>query len=236
MTAVRDLIHQALRSIGVLAAGEVATASEAQDALDALNQLVAQMNNDSLLLYNVVEHVFALVAGTQSYTIGTGGVFNTARPLAIEQALLRDTAMSPPLDIAMGILTQEQWAGVSLKGLSLTYPLWVYLDLSYPLAHVIVWPIPDSGKQLVLWLQQPLTAFATLDDAVSLPNGYERLLRLSLAQELCLEYGRAIGPELAALVESARGNVKRANAKTPVLTCDTGTRQGRSKGFNIYVG
>lgn len=236
MTSVRDLIHQSLRTIGVLASSEVATASEAQDALDTLNQIVGALNNDSLMIYSVAEHVFPLVASTQAYTIGAGGVFNTPRPTAIEQALLRDTSLAPALDIAMGILTQEQWAGVSLKGLSLPYPLWVYLDLAFPLARVIVWPIPTDTKQLVLWLWQAIDAFATLDDVVTLPNGYERMLRYRLAAELCLEYGRAIGPELEALATMATENVKRVNARHPVLTCETGARQGRSRGWNIYVG
>lgn len=236
MTTVRDLIHQSMRTLGVLASGEVASANEAADALDTLNQLIGSLNNDSLMVSSVVDHVFPLVAGTQNYTIGTGGTFNTPRPTAIEQAVLRDTSLAPALDIAMGILTQEQWAGVSLKGLSLPYPLWVYLDLAFPLARVVVWPVPTDTKQLVLWLWQAISAFSTLDDTVALPNGYDRMLRYRLATELALEYGRAIGPELEALAGLATENVKRVNARHPVLTCDTGARQGRSKGWNIYVG
>jgi hypothetical protein len=227
MATVRDLIAASLRSIGALASGESATAAEAADALVLLNELLESWCLESLLVYNVTQNVFTLAANTQSYTIGTGGVFNVERPTAIEAAFLRDSTTTPAIDLPMGVLSQAQWADIAVKGLTAGYPLWVYLDLAYPLGHVLVWPVPPSAQALVLWLEQPLTSFASLDTTLALPKGYQRALRTHLAIELCPEYGRAVSPELAGQASEAKEVVKRSNSVTPLLTCDAGVRQGR---------
>lgn len=44
MTTAADIINQALKDIGVLGMGETATAEDATDGLDALNQMLGQWN------------------------------------------------------------------------------------------------------------------------------------------------------------------------------------------------
>jgi hypothetical protein len=62
MTA-REIIASTLRLLGVLAAGETATANEANDALESLNQMLSSWSNENLVVYQKVRDEFTLTAG-----------------------------------------------------------------------------------------------------------------------------------------------------------------------------
>lgn len=70
MTAPIDIISRALKDIGALEAGETPTPDAAQDAFDMLNDLIDQWSNEGMMIYNVTEIIFPLIAGQTQYTIG----------------------------------------------------------------------------------------------------------------------------------------------------------------------
>lgn len=65
-----EIISRALKDIGALEAGEVPTPDAAQDALEMLNDLIDQWSNEGMMVYNVTEIVFPVIAGQTQYTIG----------------------------------------------------------------------------------------------------------------------------------------------------------------------
>lgn len=65
-----DIISGALKDIGALEAGETASADAAQDALVMLNYLVDQWSNEDMMIFNVTEIIFPVIAGQVQYTIG----------------------------------------------------------------------------------------------------------------------------------------------------------------------
>lgn len=65
-----DLINGALRKINVLAAGEVLSNADAQDALAVLDDLLESLSNEHLACYQRVENIVTLLAGKGIYTIG----------------------------------------------------------------------------------------------------------------------------------------------------------------------
>ena len=65
-----DIISGALKDIGALEAGEVATADSAQDALIMLNGIVDQWSNEEMMVFNMTEIIFNVVPGQVQYTIG----------------------------------------------------------------------------------------------------------------------------------------------------------------------
>lgn len=215
-----DLISAALRLIGVLASGESPSASEATDGLSSLNDMIDSWSNENLLIPSKVREVFPLVVGQQTYTWGTGGNFNSPRPQKIEQALIQIVAYTPPLELPMKILNQEQFAGILLKTLTSTYPMYIYCDNAYPLANVNVWPVPGQGDNLVFYSWKPLTEIATLTTQISLPPGYQRALRYALAVELAPEYGRAVSPAVSETADVAVASIKRMNWQPNYLRVD----------------
>jgi hypothetical protein len=73
MTKPIDIVSRALKDIGALAAGEVPTADEAQDAFDMLNDMCAQWSNENMMVFYKTEIIFPVVQNQVQYTIGPGG-------------------------------------------------------------------------------------------------------------------------------------------------------------------
>jgi hypothetical protein len=70
MTVPIDVISRALKDIGGLEAGETPTPEAAQDAFDMLNDLIDQWSNEDMMVFNVTEIIFPVIAGQTQYTIG----------------------------------------------------------------------------------------------------------------------------------------------------------------------
>jgi hypothetical protein len=70
MTQPIDIISRALKDIGALEAGETPTSDAATDALDMLNDLIDQWSNEDMMVFNVTEIIFPVIAGQTQYTIG----------------------------------------------------------------------------------------------------------------------------------------------------------------------
>jgi hypothetical protein len=70
MTQPIDIISRALKDIGALEAGETPTSEAATDALDMLNDLIDQWSNEDMMVFNVTEIIFPVIAGQTQYTIG----------------------------------------------------------------------------------------------------------------------------------------------------------------------
>ena len=83
-TTAQTIINGALRLLQVASTDVVLTADEANDALEALNQMIDGWSNESLMLYHVQLEQFTCVPGLNPHTIGYGGNFNTAVPIHIE--------------------------------------------------------------------------------------------------------------------------------------------------------
>jgi len=73
MTKPFDIVTRAMKDIGALAAGEVPTADEAQDAFDMMNDMIDQWSNESMMVYYKTEIVYTINPGQTQYTIGPGG-------------------------------------------------------------------------------------------------------------------------------------------------------------------
>jgi hypothetical protein len=214
------LIMGSMRLLGLLASGEPPTASEQTDGLAALNDMLDSWSTESLLIPNKVREVFPLVASQQSYTMGTGGNFNTSRPMKIENALVQLVGTSPALELPMQILTKDEYAGITLKALLSTFPLYAYIEGTYPLETINVWPVPQATNNLVLYSWKPLAELSTLQTALSLPPGYQRALRYALAIELAPEFGKQVSETILGIAMEAKQNLKRMNFKPQYLRVD----------------
>ena len=70
MTVPYDIISRALKDIGALEAGETPTSDAATDAFDMLNDLIDQWSNEDMMVFNITEIIFPVIAGQVQYTIG----------------------------------------------------------------------------------------------------------------------------------------------------------------------
>lgn len=220
---VLELITSAMKEVGAVASGENPTDDEAQDCLVWLNRMVNGFGVDRLTIYEIVSTTKALTSGTQTYTIGTGGNINIARPVWIERAGLLDSASSPDLEVPRALYTPDVWASIRLKTLTSTWFNGLYYDHAYTagLGNISLYPVPTSTTlSLVLYVPTPITVFADVNASIVLPPGYEDVLHYGLAVRIAPMFGREASQTTKDLAADTMGLIKRANVQPIDLVCD----------------
>jgi hypothetical protein len=217
----QDLLNSALRLVGVLASGEIATAAESIDGLQTLNDMLDSWTSDRLSIFTITPRTFALVPGQQGYTIGVGGNFNVPRPPRIDSVSIVSLANPlEPLELPIEMLTIEQWAAIPVKNIQSTLPQSVYDDGAFPLRTLNYYCIPSTTVNTVIYGWAALTSFPTLATNVTFPPGYQRAIRYNLAVELCGEYGRPVDPTVGRIAIESLAKVRAFNAPLVELRCD----------------
>jgi hypothetical protein len=227
MTTALGIIKSALRKSGVLVMSQDPSADEAQDTLEALNDMLASWSNDSLTVYARTFENFPISAGTAAYTIGSGGTFNTVRPVRIVSAYARLSNIDYPIKVT----TEENYDAVTYKA-NASIPTFMTYSNGYPLATITLYPTPATGYTLYLRTEKPLTEFASLNTTVDLPPGWKRALVYNLAIELASEYGQQVAPEVAEIARDSKNEIRRAIMAAKSMQWDTGLGQIE----NIYTG
>jgi hypothetical protein len=221
-----------MQSLGVMGDGDTPTAAELNDGLVLLNEMLESWSIDRIMVYQILQENFPLVAGTATYTIGSSGTFNTTRPVRIENAFIRDTNN---LDYQLQIVPQQSYDNIMTKTVQSNIPLYMYDDNAYPLSTLKFWPVPSQAYTLYINSWKQLQQFAALSTSVALPPGYQEAIRYSLATRLAPQYGVQTPQEVVALGQSALGRVKRLNS--PELYSQTEVAvSSRKKTFNVYRG
>jgi len=229
----RDLIAASLKRLGVLDAAETPTPADQADTLQRLNDLIDGWATERLTIYTTTRTTWSLVANQASYTIGTGGDVNIARPVFVEDLNFIDTSQDPDLEMNLSRLTVDAFAAIPQKGLTSTFPTCYYYNPTYPLATVTFWMIPNvSYLQGVIYAPTAVTELG-LNDVISLPPGYRRFLRDNLAVEMAPEFDVEPSNALMMSAIESKANIKRANIQFYDLSVDPilRPRQGR---YNIY--
>jgi len=234
MAEVRDIVTAALRELGVKAAGEVITADEADSGLEELNRLVDQWAGERLLIHRVTRTTWTISA-TQNYTVGTGGTVNVVRPVYLDHVNLIDTSTDPDQETPLTPLTDDGWAAITQKAATSTQPTNWYYNPTFPLGTLSLWPVPSSATlQGALYAPQQTSEFASLDEVISLPPGYRRMLVKNLARDLAPSYGRPVHPELKEEAIESKATVKRNNYRPSDLSFDAAVLGGNG-GYDIMT-
>lgn len=216
MGTARTIITDAMRALGALASGEAATAAEGADGLRLLNLMLANWNTQELAVYSIHQATLPVTAGTQLYTLGTGGTWNIPRPVRIETAVLRKGG----IDYSMELLNYQDWQQIFIKGLQGTFSWYLYNDQNFPLSGCYIWPVPTENGQIILTHWAQLTQFTDLSHDQSFPPGYELAMIYSLAVYLAPQFGREVTPVLAGLASQTFADLKRSTMRVPTLDLD----------------
>lgn len=210
-----DLISSSLRLVNVLAAGEVCPISQANDALQVLNDMIDSWNTMRLAIFTTGSNDFPLVLGQQSYTLGTGGNFNMPRPPQIDgmsAILLYDP--SNPVEVPITMYTVNQWQmQVPVKNVDGSFPLICYDDGGFPFRTLNMWPIQSTGvvNNVRIYSWQPLAEPPALSTVISAPPGYRQAFRFNLAVLLGAEFTATVPPAVSVIATESLGRVKALN-------------------------
>lgn len=235
MATVGDLIAGSLRLIGALSSSEVPAGQEQHDAFNALSDMLDRWSTNGLVVFDKIIEPFTLVAGQQSYTIGTGGDFDTVRPQKILNAGIQFAGISPATELPVNIINLDQWSEIIVKDIQSTLPIALYLEDSFPLAVINLWPVPSAANILNLYSWKPLTPFASASTVISLPPGFAEALRYNLAVRLAPEYGKTPREDIVQIAMDSLADLKRMNTKPVYLEIDSDL-MGRKQYFNWRSG
>jgi len=207
------LVSAALKAVGIVAEGEVASGEQSNWALQELNLLLDEMSIDRNMIAALVEDTKTLVVGTGSYEIKSGSaVWNTPAPVKIEHGFLRDGTIDYPLDCSM---TQAEYAAITDKTLSGLPEHLFYLNTRTS-AYVYFDLLPDKAYSAHIFSWKPLsTAVMTLATALAYPNGYESAFFLNLQIKLASapSYNLPISNKLVSDAERAKDRIANMNAE-----------------------
>ena len=228
MGTALTIITKAMLKVGILTKTESPSSDEANDALDALNDLLASWSNEAFLITARVTELFTLTAGVGVYTIGTGQAFNTIRPIHIVESHINDGLISYE---SMYQCPDEIYQGFNLKSLQ-SIPSSLNYTNGYPYGTIKLFPFPSSGYVLSITSEKELSQF-TLNQAVDLAPGWNRALIYNLAIELAPEYGVQVDPLTLKIANDSKANIARSIMKVRTLDTPPMSQVGK---FNIYTG
>lgn len=218
MATALTLIEDALGLTNSVGVDQTLSADEAADGLAAFNSLLDDWSTQNLAVFGQANQTFNTVSGTSVYTIGVGGAWNTTRPVRINDAYATYNGVSMPFSS----MTQEEYNSIPVKTQTQDYPsAYLYVN-DYPLGLVTLWPVPSAITALTFSIDRVLTQIATLATVLSFPPGYLKAFKYALAIELAPLFGKKIAdfPDIVAIASLSFGNIKRANKKVHLMTCD----------------
>jgi hypothetical protein len=217
-----DLVTSAMGIIGVLGQNETPSSSEAATGLKALNNMLALWANDRTFAYTVTTNNAPLTSGVISYTIGTGGVINIARPITIDYAYVRLNN----IDYPMKKISSQDYDSVPYKS-NQGFPQYFYYDHGFPLGTIFIYGAPQDNMTLYFdtWVQ--LTQFTNLATDLTFPPGYEMAIVHNLAKYLAPRFGMSLSPENAEIAVTSLAMVRERNIPDLVLKTEVGLINGR---------
>jgi hypothetical protein len=208
------------------------SAAEGTYWLGRLNSFMEGLSIDRGAVLSIGSDNFSLTAGTVSYTIGSGGAFNTTRPVKIVNAFVRD---SSNFDTQLDIIGQEQYAAIKVKSVGNAYPSALYYDNAYAagLGTIYVYPAPQAGLTLYINSYKQFASFPSVTTTLVLAPGYQRMIEANFAIDAALGL-TSIAPELAKVARESKAAVAMLNLPETIATFDAGVT-GRTRG-NIITG
>jgi len=236
---VQDIFVASMEVIGATSLDETPEQSELQKCMRHCNLMLNSWSGRRLMLAATIQEAFPLVANQRVYTIGTGGNFNTGKPIKIESAFIRDSAL---VNYPVYILDEDIYDSISDNMISTDRPDAIYYTpgLTQQTSHlgqISCYPIPDAVYTLFLNSQKYLTQFVNLTDVVTFQPIYYDAIVQNLACKIWRVMGRK-GPIPADLLKDARiamQTVENINHEIPVCRIDIpGT--GEQTGNDILSG
>ena len=234
MTTAADQINGALRLIGQLAEGEIASLETYQDALVAMNQMIDSWNTERLSVFSTQDQVLTWPNNAISQTLGPTGTLVGDRPILLDDSTyFRD----PSNNISFGIklINQQQYNGIAVKTVTSTYPQVMFVNMTYPNIEMYVYPVPSKALEWHFISIQKLTEPALLSTTLAFPPGYLRCFKYNLACEIAAEFGVEPSPTVARIAMSSKRNLKRINNPDDIMSLPYSIVATRQR-FNIFAG
>jgi len=235
----RDLITDALQTLGVYDSASPLTDADAQFGLKKLNQLMDMWSNMSLACFAVLEQSAQLIPGQAAYTIGPGGNFDMVRPISIltdpGTAYVQDTNGN---NYPMSVVPRDKWNLYSNRSSIITsnFPNVLFYDPQFPLGVINITPFPNLAYTMFWDSYAQLSDFSDLQVNLSLPPGYELAIVTNLAVLLKPAFlDGPVDPAVVVMAAESLGTIKRMNQRELVAVYDNEIVSRAQVSYNPYT-
>jgi len=199
MATARELILSSFRLVGINQPSSI----QLDDALVSLNNLISNLSVGNLNLHAVTTENFTLVTDQGTYTIGSGGDFDTVRPTKIlDSVYIKDSSGE---DYPVIPMSRQQYNQIASK-IDTGRPTRIYYEPEYPLGKIRFNYLPSTAETLYIDSWKPITEIATLATSINLPVEYKRALQYNLAIELVEEPSKKIGQLAYSTLQAIKNN------------------------------
>jgi hypothetical protein len=180
-------INAALRKIGVVSGGASPQTYEITNATETLNGMIKSWHADGMPVWAINDYSFATVAGTSTYTIGTGQTLNTPAPLKITQAYRNQGTTSA--NVPMNIYTEYNFKLLPTTASSST-PVNLWYQPLGATGVISLWPAPvDTSYTIHIVYQRPFEDMTASTDNFDFPSYWMEAVVYGLAARMAPEYG-----------------------------------------------
>lgn len=233
MATAFDQIKASLRLIGQLAEGEEPTPQAAQDALNALNQMLDSWNTERLSVFSTQDQVFTWPANEITRTLGPSGDFVGNRPILVDDATyFRD--LQTNVSFTIKLINQQQYNSIALKTVTSNYPQVMWVNMEYPNISMTIYPKPTDALEWHIISVEELSQPATLNTNLTFPPGYLRAFKYNLAMEIANEFGVEPMPQVVRIAMTSKRNLKRINNPNDVMSMPY-SLVATDQQYNIYA-
>lgn len=234
-TTALQLIEDGLSLTDAVGSDQTLTTDELALGLRVFNDLLEDWSTQNLAVYGGANQTFSTVIGQATYTIGTGGNWNTPRPVRINDPAYSTVNGATQPCISM---VQEEYNLIPVKTQTQDFPnRYLYIN-SFPLGVVTLWPVPSAVVPLTFTIDTILSSVAAGGTIISFPPGYAKAFKYALAVELASEFGTKL-QNYPAVVDTANktfANIKRANKTLRLMGFDPAYTSGGIPTLSAFIG
>ena len=148
-------------------------------------------------------------AGTDSFGYSIPGDLPIPRPLRITHGFTRYNTLDFPLDV---YATESQYVSLLYKAQPGPWPTLAWYNNTFPYGILNVYQSPGNNSEFHLHCDTILNQL-TLNQPISVPQGYSRALKWNLAKEICAEYGFPMSAEIKLNAQESLAMIKALNAR-----------------------
>jgi hypothetical protein len=186
MATVKDIITGAMRLCRIF---DTENPTKLADGLTDFNTFLSSLEED--IIFPTLEN-FSLTSGTESYTMGSGGDFDTTRAISIISAYIRDTDnQDHELDVDLAKIDYDKIIDKD----ALIRPTQLFFLYDYPLGTIYFNSAP-LAETLYLTSLKPVANYTSITDTIIQPPEFLKFLKYNLALDIAPTYGMKLQPSV----------------------------------------
>jgi|GEM_PF-1357872 len=215
MSTVKDALKKSLWLCGAVGQGQTPQAYLYSEALSSLNMMLDMWSSSTQGIYLNTREELTLSAGVGEYSIGSGGDFDTPRPMKIFDSFVTISNTNYPVRV----IFRDLYDKIPDKTITGT-PSAVYYEQSFPLGTLRFVRVPKEEYTFNLISLKPLPQY-NLNDTISLPPGYLAAIVYGLAVFMGPGIGKQLRQEVIAIAQSAYDQLATNNFANQIKPLDS---------------